>query len=30
MKNDLRLTELPHHIECFDNSNLNGTKEERL
>lgn len=25
MKNDLRLTELPHHIECFDNSNLNGT-----
>jgi excinuclease ABC subunit C len=25
MKNDLRLTELPHHIECFDNSNLQGT-----
>ncbi len=25
MKNDLRLTELPHYIECFDNSNLNGT-----
>ncbi|MCF8429087.1 MAG: excinuclease ABC subunit UvrC [Bacteroidia bacterium] len=25
MKNDLRLRELPHHIECFDNSNLNGT-----
>jgi excinuclease ABC subunit C len=25
MKNDLRLTDLPHHIECFDNSNLQGT-----
>lgn len=25
MKVDLRLTELPHHIECFDNSNLMGT-----
>jgi excinuclease ABC subunit C len=25
MKNDLRLKELPHHIECFDNSNLQGT-----
>ncbi|MHB1278343.1 MAG: helix-hairpin-helix domain-containing protein, partial [Bacteroidia bacterium] len=25
MKEDLRLTELPHHIECFDNSNLMGT-----
>lgn len=25
MKNDLRLTELPKHIECFDNSNLQGT-----
>jgi excinuclease ABC subunit C len=25
MKNDLRLTELPQHIECFDNSNLQGT-----
>lgn len=25
MKEDLRLTELPVHIECFDNSNLQGT-----
>jgi excinuclease ABC subunit C len=25
MKNDLRLTELPSHIECFDNSNFQGT-----
>lgn len=25
MKNDLRLKELPRHIECFDNSNLQGT-----
>jgi excinuclease ABC subunit C len=25
MKNDLRLTELPRHIECFDNSNIQGT-----
>lgn len=25
MKNDLRLTSLPHHIECFDNSNIQGT-----
>jgi excinuclease ABC subunit C len=25
LKNDLRLTELPKHIECFDNSNLQGT-----
>lgn len=24
MKNDLRLTELPAHIECFDNSNFHG------
>lgn len=24
MKNDLRLTELPAHIECFDNSNFQG------
>ncbi len=24
-KKDLRLTELPIHIECFDNSNLQGT-----
>lgn len=24
MKADLRLTELPHHIECFDNSNFQG------
>jgi excinuclease ABC subunit C len=25
MKTDLRLTELPRHIECFDNSNIQGT-----
>ena len=25
MKNDLRLTEYPVHIECFDNSNFQGT-----
>jgi excinuclease ABC subunit C len=25
MKNDLRLAELPQHIECFDNSNFHGT-----
>ncbi|MFT7590818.1 MAG: excinuclease ABC subunit C [bacterium] len=25
MKTDLRLTEEPRHIECFDNSNLQGT-----
>jgi excinuclease ABC subunit C len=25
LKNDLRLTQLPRHIECFDNSNLQGT-----
>ncbi|MEL7005257.1 MAG: excinuclease ABC subunit UvrC [Bacteroidota bacterium] len=25
LKQDLRLTELPVHIECFDNSNLQGT-----
>jgi excinuclease ABC subunit C len=24
MKKDLRLTELPKHIECFDNSNFQG------
>lgn len=24
MKKDLRLTELPYHIECFDNSNFQG------
>lgn len=24
MMNDLRLTELPRHIECFDNSNIQG------
>jgi excinuclease ABC subunit C len=24
MKKDLRLTELPKHIECFDNSNIQG------
>jgi excinuclease ABC subunit C len=25
MKSDLRLTEWPRHIECFDNSNIQGT-----
>lgn len=25
MKRDLQLTQLPRHIECFDNSNLQGT-----
>lgn len=25
LKKDLRLTELPKHIECFDNSNIQGT-----
>jgi len=25
LKNDFRLTELPTHIECFDNSNLQGS-----
>ncbi len=25
MQKDLRLTELPRHIECFDNSNIQGT-----
>ncbi len=25
MKSDLRLTTLPRHIECFDNSNIQGT-----
>ena len=25
VKSDLRLTELPSHIECFDNSNFQGT-----
>lgn len=25
MKTDLRMEELPRHIECFDNSNLQGT-----
>lgn len=25
MKNDLRLSEWPKHIECFDNSNIQGT-----
>ncbi|MFI5163963.1 MAG: excinuclease ABC subunit UvrC [Bacteroidia bacterium] len=25
MMNDLRLTETPKHIECFDNSNIQGT-----
>ena len=25
MKSDLRLKEIPTHIECFDNSNIQGT-----
>ena len=25
MKSDLRLSETPTHIECFDNSNIQGT-----
>ncbi len=25
IKSDFRLSELPHHIECFDNSNIQGT-----
>lgn len=25
LKEDLRLTEMPRHIECFDNSNIQGT-----
>lgn len=25
MKRDFRLTELPRHVECFDNSNVQGT-----
>lgn len=25
MQRDFRLKELPHHIECFDNSNIQGT-----
>lgn len=25
MQQDFRLSELPHHIECFDNSNIQGT-----
>lgn len=25
MKSDFRLTKLPHHLECFDNSNIQGT-----
>lgn len=25
MKNDLRLQEIPQHIECFDNSNMQGS-----
>ncbi len=25
LKDDLRLTEIPRHIECFDNSNFQGT-----
>ena len=25
MKDDFRLSELPRHIECFDNSNIQGT-----
>lgn len=26
LKNDLKLKEIPNHIECFDNSNLQGTE----
>ena len=25
LQNDLKLKDLPHHIECFDNSNIQGT-----
>lgn len=25
IKNDFKLTQLPYHIECFDNSNIQGT-----
>ena len=25
LKEDLKLKELPRHIECFDNSNIQGT-----
>lgn len=25
IKEDFRLSEIPHHIECFDNSNIQGT-----
>ena len=25
MQSDFHLSELPHHIECFDNSNIQGT-----
>lgn len=25
IQKDFRLTDLPHHIECFDNSNISGT-----
>ncbi|MEA5257006.1 excinuclease ABC subunit UvrC [Arcicella aquatica] len=25
LKNDLQLKSIPHHIECFDNSNIQGT-----
>jgi excinuclease ABC subunit C len=25
VQNDLKLNEIPHHIECFDNSNFQGT-----
>ncbi len=25
LRNDLRLTDLPNHIECFDNSNIQGS-----
>ena len=28
MKSDFRLSELPRHIECFDNSNIQGTNPE--
>ncbi len=30
MKADFRLSELPRHIECFDNSNIQGHKSRGL
>ena len=30
MKKDLRLSELPRHIECFDNSNFQGIRNHHL